>query len=620
MRKDLLMNVLAVGGGAHTNLVDWLWVVVPVALLAGALVALWRSGKPSARGLLATPLSRIAASLQRVTGLPAWCAGGLLVAMWSLVVAVVGFVWDVAWHIDFGRDTQLFTVPHTLIITGLLGLGLAALFSIGLATVERADAAWHLGPLRIPRGALALGVLSAGATLGFPLDDLWHATYGVDVTMWGPTHLMMIGGASLAPLALWLLFTEAGPSAGSERLRHHLRRNLALAVVIGLSTFQLEFDMGVPQWQALYQPVLIVVATAIALVAVRVAFGRGWALIAAVNFVVARGVVALLVGPGLGHVVPRFPLYLGIAVVIEAAAVLVRRLGVVSGALVTGALIGTVGLATEWGFSQLWGRHPWQPALLPRLWVAVLAGLAAAVVGTALGRVVSHRSAGVSRGVMLAALVGVVASLAIPVARNTAPMTAVMHTSPAGPAVPAVTRDGLSSPYQEVNVDLVVSPADAAQGADWFETDAWQGGGLQLGPLVEVSPGHYRSAQPVPTGGAWKTLIWMAKGDQMMATAVSFPADLEYGQAPVTPRPVQTVHFVASSSWLMREAHSGAAWPAVLVYITLACMVAVWLALLVIGFASVGRDNAGGTGTTRAVTSERTLRGRRAGAVPVRTG
>jgi hypothetical protein len=196
-----------------------------------------------------------------------------------------------------------------------------------------------------------------------------------------------------------------------------------------------------------------------------------------------------------------------------------------------------------------------------------------------------------------------------------------MRTSPAGPAVPAVNRDGLPSPYQRVNVDLVVSPPDAAQGADWFELNSWQGGGLELSPLVEVNPGHYRSVRPAPTGATWKTLIWMAKGDQMMATAVSFPVDLQYGQAPVTPRPEQTVHFVASSSWLMRESHGGAVWPAVLAYTGLFGMTAVWLALLLIGFASVSRDNAGGAGTTRvAVDDERALRGRRATAAAARGG
>ena len=34
--------------------------------------------------------------------------------------------------------------------------------------------------------------------MGFPLDDVWHKLFGQDVTLFGPTHLMLIGGASLA--------------------------------------------------------------------------------------------------------------------------------------------------------------------------------------------------------------------------------------------------------------------------------------------------------------------------------------------------------------------------------------------------------------------------------------
>jgi hypothetical protein len=207
----------------------------------------------------------------------------------------------------------------------------------------------------------------------------------------------------------------------------------------------------------------------------------------------------------------------------------------------------------------------------------------------ALGNVVAHRRAGVSRPAVLAAFAGVVASLAIPVARTTTPITAVMRTSAAGPQLPAVQRDGLPNPYRLMNVDLQLTPAEAAEGADWFELNSWQGGASEQTPLVAVGPGHYRSAHPVPTGGTWKTLVWLAKGPVMMATAVSFPVDLQYGQAPVNPRPVQTVHLLASSSWLMRESHGGAAWPAVLAYTGLFGMAAVWLALLGIGFASVQR-------------------------------
>jgi hypothetical protein len=94
----------------------------------------------------------------------------------------------------------------------------------------------------------------------------------------------------------------------------------------------------------------------------------------------------------------------------------------------------------------------------------------------------------------------------------------------------------------------------------------------------------------------------MAKGSEMMATAVSFPTDLQYGQGPVTPKAVQTVEFRASSSWLMRESHGGAVWPAVVAYTGLFGMATVWVVVLTAGFASVSRPQK----------PQKTLRGRRA--------
>jgi hypothetical protein len=604
---------LAITTLQHSDALQWLWLLGFFALLGGVTGWLFLTGSAgTSRGLLRAPVARIGDSLRRVTGLPTWCAAGLALSMWALLVALIGFLWDVAWHIDLGRDAQLFTVPHTLILTGLMGIGLSALVSIMYATIDGADTAWRLGTLRIPRGAFALGVLSAGAACGFPLDDLWHANYGVDVTMWGPTHLMMIGGASLAPIAQWLLYTEAGRNAGRAWVQRHVRHTLAASTVLGLSTFQLEFDYGVPQWQALYQPVLIMLATSIALVAARVAFGRGGAVLMSLNFVGARTLMALVVGPGLGHVVPRFPLYVGIGLAIEGGAWLARRRGSLVTALACGGAAATLGLATEWGFSHLWGRHPWQLALIPGLWDAVLVAVAGAVIGVALGRVVSHRRAGMPKPLLAAAFAAVAVGLVVPLPRNTAPMTAVMRTTPVGSAVAAVNRDGLPSPLQEYAVDLVVSPRDAAVGADWFEALSWQGGGMRSTSMVEVRPGDYRTASTVPGGGTWKTVVWLARRDVMMSVPVAFPLDLEYGQAPIVPKSVQLVRFVASTSLLMRETHGGAAWPMILAYGGLLGVTLLWIGVLVAGFASVERGPGAGGGRVRRVR----LRGVRAEAAP----
>ena len=62
------------------------------------------------------------------------------------------------------------------------------------------------------------------ALIGFPLDDIWHRIFGQDVTLWGPTHLMMIGGAGLSTLAALLPGTR-----GSQGQRRRTPRRMASA-------------------------------------------------------------------------------------------------------------------------------------------------------------------------------------------------------------------------------------------------------------------------------------------------------------------------------------------------------------------------------------------------------
>ena len=526
-----------------------------------------------------------------MTGLPAWSASGIGILHWALIVAGIGFMWDVAWHIDLGRDNALFTPAHVMILLGIGAIAAAGGLSILMATLGGAATRWRVGPLRIPRGAAALLALGIGATAGFPLDDIWHANYGVDVTMWGPTHLLMIGGASLTPIAAWLMLAEAGRDAGHARFKRILWTASAAILLVGLSTFQLEFDDGVPQWQALYQPVLIALAATLGLVTARTVLGRGAAIRATVTFIAIRSGFALLVGPGLGHVVPRFPLYLGIALCVEAAFYLARNRSLITAALTAGALSGTVGLATEWGFSHLWGRMPWQPEMLSGIWAATLAALAAAVLGAALGGVLTRRGAGIPAIAIGVAALAVVVALAVPFPRNTAEITATLRTSPAGPAVYAVDRFGLPSSLRPVHVELDVKQADVVRGADIFEVNSWQGGGLHNVRLLETSPGHWHSETPVITGGAWKTIVYFSKADMVMALPVSMPADLEYGQAPFPLSPLHTTRFVAASKLLMREAHGGAAWPAIVAYSALGLVALSWLSVIGAGAVSLSRQD-----------------------------
>lgn len=551
---------------------DWLYVLVPLAALAGVALWLVASGAPADGGPVRRLLGRAASSLERVTGLPAWCSGGLLAAGFALTIAVLGFMWDVGWHIDLGRDEALFTAAHTAILAGLFLILASCVVS---ATFARMGGYRSHGGRRIPGGAIVLMSLGFGTLLGFPLDELWHRAYGIDVTMWSPTHLLMICGASLAPFGMWLLVAEAEPEARKAWGIRPRRAVLGVVLLVALSTLQGEFDFGVPQFQQLYHPMLVALAASVALVVARVASGPGGALIAVAGFLVIRGALAVVVGPILDHTAPRFPLYLASAIAVEGAFLIARRMRPVARAVVTGAAVGTIGLAGEWAWMQVWGRHPWSASLWPGILVAAAIAVPGAVLGMAIGRVLAQRAASVRAPLLVAAGLFVIALLAVPFPRRDAPIRAEILTSAVGSG----------------RVQVEVALSRPVEGADWFEVLSWQGGGSQITPLEQVSAGRYRTTRPVPVGEAWKTIVRLADGDVMVAAPVWMPADPAIGASEVPVAPQRTVDLVRDTEMLLREAHGGPAWPAVVAYATLLLIAGVWILVLVRGFRDIDPRN-----------------------------
>ncbi|HVE68885.1 MAG TPA: hypothetical protein VNB64_09925, partial [Solirubrobacteraceae bacterium] len=271
-------------------------------------------------------LGRAAAFTQRVSGLPGWAALPSAVAAVSLFTALIGMYWDIALHIDQGRDAGPLANPaHYLILAGLFGVFAAGVLAIALPVRERpGPAAVRLGGYQAPVGGVLIAAAGAFALTGFPLDDLWHRLFGQDVTLWGPTHLMLIGGAGMTLIGQAVLLAEgmrARRESGSRargidealvspRIVTSARRiGLMGGLLIGLSTFQAEFDFGVPQFRLVFGPLLVALAAATALSAARVWIGPGGAIGAALFFLVVRGLVSLLVGPVLGQTTPALPLY-----------------------------------------------------------------------------------------------------------------------------------------------------------------------------------------------------------------------------------------------------------------------------------------------------------------------
>nr|MDQ3571044.1 hypothetical protein [Actinomycetota bacterium] len=228
----------------------WLYVTLPFALYGVVVLGLLGAGEHGPEtNILKIFFRRISWSLERLTGHAGWRMAGVLSGLTVLGVAMMGLYWDVAFHIDVGRDKELFTPSHTMIVLGLAGLVYSAVIAVIFATVDRAPVGWRILGLRIPRSALALAALGTGGVAAFPLDNLWHEAYGVDVTLWSPSHLQLVLGGGLAPIALWLMMRE-GATEGRPRMLGRAIDALVLgAVLTGMSAVQGEFDFGVPQFQ-----------------------------------------------------------------------------------------------------------------------------------------------------------------------------------------------------------------------------------------------------------------------------------------------------------------------------------------------------------------------------------
>ena len=586
------LNPQALGGSFAIQTarpLEWLFILGAFVLLGGGIMFLRSQGKRSQAHGIGAIVDQVDSGAERTTEVAAWASTAVLTGIWALLVAFIGFVWDVGWHADTGRDQELFTVPHLMILIGLGGIVAAALLSILSATRHNVITGWRIGRWHVPYSSVPLLAIGGGALLGFPLDDMWHAAYGIDVTMWSPTHLLMIAGASLSPMAMWLMLSEAGaPKTGRGQL---LWASMAGVVLVGLSTFQLEFDMGIPQWQAFYHPLMVAAAGGIGLVAARAALGRWGAIRATVSFLVLRALMAVLVGGLLGRSIPHFPLYLGSALSVEAAFYILRDRPVVWRAVLSGVLIATVGLLAEAAWTRVFFQYPWHLSLLPFAWMFVAIAVLGAVIGVAMGSVLSGRPSAVKAPVVAICLVGVFGLIALNIgSRHADPAKATLTATTVGKPYPLVNRDGVPTISRDISLAVTLDPPGTAAGADWFEVMAWQGGPpVRHFPMVQQSPGHFQAQGTVPTGGNWKSLVVIHHGNVVEAVPVAFPADPPFHLKAIEPPDSRTLAFSPSSKYLMREFTGTIVWPAIVITSLFALTVLVWVVSTAVAYRAVGR-------------------------------
>jgi hypothetical protein len=582
--------LLAANEPAGGAAIDQVAIATGGALVLSAAVAWLGMGHRSGK---VPYLGRAADAAERLSGLPGWAALPTALAVVSLLVAVLGMYWDISLHIDVGRDAGPLANPaHYLILAGLFGIFTAGYFAICLPRERPGPSAIRIvGNWYAPVGGLLIAACGAFALIGFPLDDIWHRLFGQDVTLWGPTHLMLVGGASMTLIGQAVLLVEGLRARSSSRasaepaLIVRLRRvGLMGGLLIGLSTFQGEFDFGVPQFRFVLEPVMLAIAASVALVAARLWIGPGGAFGAAAFFIAIRGGLALIVHQGFGQTVPHFPLYLAEAACVELCGLALARRPLALGAA-SGIAIGTVGFAAEWGWSQIAMPLPWTADLLPEALIdAVIAGTAGGLVGALIGCALNGRlpQGRAVRAVPIAALVTVMAVFA----------DGLWTTVPHDLRAHVKLDDVRPAPQREVSATIRIDPPDAAANAAWLSVTAWQGGGLVIDELKPIGDGLYRTTEPIPVSGDWKTTLRLQRGREVLGLPLYMPGDAAIPAPRVAAKPSFTRTFVADHQVLQRERKQGV--PGWLTTAAPLCVLAIalgFLATLAWGLGRVARHD-----------------------------
>jgi hypothetical protein len=503
--------------------------------------------------------------LRQRTGEPGWSSIPTLFVASSLIVALLGFLWDVSLHAGRGRDAGPLANPaHYLILYGLFALFVAGMSAVvyprdgvkpGIASV-RITRKWYA-----PVSGIFIAACGGYALIGFPLDDVWHRLFGQDVTLWGPTHLMLIGGAGLSTAGIILLHREAEfsdewrqrvPSQGSEIFHKIALASAFGGLLIGLSVFQAEFDFGIAQFRMVLEPMMIAAAAALTLVAARLYGGAGVALYTAFFFVIIRGIVSFVVTDVFGQAHHVFPLYLGSAVLIELLALSKLRDKPLAFGAIGGLLISTVGFVIEKLWNDLvfpfpWPQDIWLESLAMTVPVALGAGLCGALFAMGL------------RGQLPAPNVGRVIVIGSILVTGAAVANGLYATVPKDASATITTTQVGTDAQPEIMANVTVQPAGLIDDdPTWVQLTAWQGGsdamkGVVTHQLTRTGENTWKSTQPVPVGGNWKTLLRVQDERMLAGVPIFMPADEPLGVGEVPVEAEMTRDFVPEIEILQRE-------------------------------------------------------------------
>jgi hypothetical protein len=121
--------------------------------------------------------------------------------IWCSVLAVTsttfGLYWDISWHTGIGRDT-FWTPAHMAIQLGAVLTGIACAYLILHTTfagsAEDKATSVNIFGFRGPLGAFIAAWGGFAMITSAPFDNWWHASFGLDVKILSPPHVVLLIG------------------------------------------------------------------------------------------------------------------------------------------------------------------------------------------------------------------------------------------------------------------------------------------------------------------------------------------------------------------------------------------------------------------------------------------
>jgi len=167
-----------------------------------------------------------------------WCC------LASVVSCVLGSAWDISWHESIGRDS-FWTAAHMLIyLSGVLA-GISCGYLILSTTFRKNsplyDVSISMWGFRGPLGAFICAWGAVAMIASAPFDNWWHNSYGLDVKILSPPHVLLaLGMIGIRFGLLVIVLAEMNRAEGIYRQR--LERILFVTVV-----FLMGMTVGIAQ-------------------------------------------------------------------------------------------------------------------------------------------------------------------------------------------------------------------------------------------------------------------------------------------------------------------------------------------------------------------------------------